>query len=305
MTPGKGGSDVHDQRLTPREIAALAAIVLIWGVNNAAAEVATDVLPPLLVGALRFAIAAVFLVPFVRPPFPDPKMLALLVICGGPVHFALVYIGFSLTEDLSPYAVSLQLWIPFTALFAWLLLKETLTRAAMLGLVIAFGGVVFMTADPRALRDWDAIAIGVLASAFWALATVVARRTSKVPPLKLQGMLALTAAPTLGLGAFLFEGDVPAALARATPMAWAAITFGALISTVVATGLLFWLVQRREAGRVTPYLLTTPLVSIALGVAFLGDVLTPQIILGALATIGGVAVVAIAERGLRAGASRS
>jgi O-acetylserine/cysteine efflux transporter len=78
-----------------------------------------------------------------------------------------------------------------------------------------------------------------------------------------------------------------------------------LISTVIATGLLFWLVQRREAGRVTPYLLTTPLVSIAIGWGFLGDVLTAQILIGAAVTIGGVAVVALAERGLRAGASRS
>jgi O-acetylserine/cysteine efflux transporter len=291
--------------LTPREIAALAFIVVIWGANNAAAEVATDVLPPLLVGALRFSMAAVFLAPFVRPPFPNPISLLVLVVCGGPLHFGLVYYGFSLTEDLSPYAVSLQLWIPFTALFAWLLLGERLPKAALLGLVIAFAGVVFMTADPRALRDWDAIAIGVVASACWALATVVARRTAGVPPLKLQGMLSLVAAPTLFVGAFLFEGNVPAALGRATPAVWAAIAFGALISTVIATGLLFWLVQRREAGRVTPYLLSTPIVSIAIGVAFLGDVLTAQIVIGACATIGGVAVVALAERGLRAGASRS
>ena len=38
---------------------------------------------------------------------------------------------------------------------------------------------------------------------------------------------------------------------------------------------------------------------------FMGDVLTPQILIGAAVTIGGVAVVALAERGLRAGASRS
>jgi O-acetylserine/cysteine efflux transporter len=220
------------------------------------------------------------------------------------VHFGLIYYGFSLTEDLSPFAVSLQLWIPFTALFAWLLLGERLTRGAALGLVIAFGGVVVMTADPRAFRDWDAICVGVLASAAWAVTTVIARRTTSVPPLKMQGLLSLVAAPTLGLGAGLFEPTAMQSIARATPLVWASIAFAALVSTVMATGMLFWLVQRREAGRVTPYLLTTPLVSILIGVGFLGDVLTPQIVIGAAATIGGVAVVALAERGLRAGASR-
>ena len=291
--------------LTPREIAALAAIVVIWGINNAAAEVATAVVPPLLVAALRFMLAAVFLAPFVRPPFPNPKSLAVIVICGGPIHFGLVYLGFALVEDLSPYAVSLQLWIPFTALFAWLLLGERLSRGALLGLLIAFAGIVYMTADPHAFRDWQGIAVGALASAFWALTTVVARRTTSVPPLKMQGLIAMVSAPTLLIGAFLFEPDPLVAVQAATPLIWATILWAALVSTVIATGLLFWLVQRREAGRVTPYLLSTPIVSIAIGAGLLGDVLTAQILIGAAVTIGGVAVVALAERGLRAGASRS
>jgi O-acetylserine/cysteine efflux transporter len=68
---------------------------------------------------------------------------------------------------------------------------------------------------------------------------------------------------------------------------------------VIATGLLFWLVQRREAGRVTPYLLATPVVSIAIGAGLMGDVLTPQILAGAAATIGGVGLVALAESRLK------
>ena len=292
-------------RLTPAEIAALAAIVFIWGVNNAAAEVATQVIPPLLTAALRFTLAAVFLAAFVRPPFPNPKSLAVIVLCGGPIHFGLVYLGFAMVEDLSPYAVSLQLWIPFTALFSWLLLKERLSRGAALGLVVAFAGIVYMTADPRTFRSWEGIAVGAVASAAWAIATVVARRTTSVSPLKLQGLIAVVSAPALWAGAFAFERDPVQAVGEATPLVWATIVWAALISTVIATGLLFWLVQRRPAGRVTPYLLTTPVVSIAIGWGLMGDVLTAQILIGAAITIGGVGLVALAERGLRAGASRS
>ena len=83
-------------------------------------------------------------------------------------------------------------------------------------------------------------------------------------------------------------------------MAWAGI-----LSSVVATSLVFWLVQRREAGRVTPYFLATPVVSVVIGWLFVGDVLTAQILTGAALTMGGVAVVALAERGLRAGAAKA
>lgn len=283
-------------RLTPLEYAALAAIVVVWGVNNAAAKVATEVLPPMLMGALRFGLAAVVLIPFVRPPFPNWKSLAVLALFGGPIHFGLIYWGFAMAEDLSPLVVSLQLWIPFTAVFAFLLLGERLSWPIVAGLLVAFGGVAWMTADPRAFRDWDAILVGAAASAAWALATVVARRTTAVKPVKLQGILALFAAPSLALGSILFEPDPIGAMTRATPLIWACVAWAALVSTVFATGLLFWLVQRREAGRVTPYLLATPLVSCAIGVGFMGDVLTPQIVLGGLATIVGVGVVAVAER---------
>ena len=78
--------DKPHSRLTGLEIAAILAVLLIWGVNNAAAKVATESVSPLLVGAVRFLFAALCLAWFVRPPFPDLKSLAVIVILGGPLH---------------------------------------------------------------------------------------------------------------------------------------------------------------------------------------------------------------------------
>ena len=111
--------------------------------------------------------------------------------------------------------------------------------------------------------------------------------------------------PSLAFASAIFERDQFAALQAATPLVWASVIWAGLISSVMATTLVFWLVQKREAGRVTPYLLATPVVSILIGWAFMGDVLTPQILAGAALSIAGVAVVAIAERGLRAGAAKA
>ena len=285
-----------DSRLTLIEVAAIVCIVVIWGVNNAAAKVATQVLPPMLVGTLRFALASLILLPFVRPPFPQWKSLALLAICAGPVHFGLIYFGFSIAHDLSPLSVSLQLWIPMTVLFSWLVLREPISRAAMVGLGLAFAGVAIMTGDAHALRDWPAILIGVFASAAWALGAIIARRTAAVPALKLQGIISLFAAPCMGLASAVFERNRWGALAHADAMIWGSVVFAAVASTVGATVMQFWQVQRREAGRVTPYMLTSPLVSGAIGVGLMGDVLTPQIVAGAAICIGGVVVVAITER---------
>ena len=287
------------------EIAAIVAVVVIWGVNNAAAKLATETMPPLLVGALRFAIAAACLIPFVRPPFPNWKSLLIIVGLGGPIHYGLIYLAFWLAQDVSPVSVAAQLWVPFTALFAFLLLRERLSRFALIGMGVAFAGVAWMTLDPHAITDWKAILVGIAASAAWAMTTVIARRTTSIPPLKMQGLLALVALPTLAFGSAMFERGQMQALRDADALVWACVVWAGLVSSVLATTLVFWLVQKREAGRVTPYLLATPVVSILIGWLFMGDVLTAQILTGAALTIGGVAVVALAERGLRAGAAKA
>ena len=287
------------------EIAAIVAVVIIWGVNNAAAKLATESMPPLLVGAIRFGLAAACLIPFVRPPFPNWKSLLIIVGVGGPVHYGLIYLAFWLAQDVSPVAVATQLWVPFTALFAFLLLRERISRAALAGMGVAFAGVAWMTLDAHAIADWKAILVGAAGSAAWAVTTVIARRTTSIPPLKMQGLLALTAFPSLGFGSAFFERGELEAIQDATPLMWACVVWAGLVSSVLATTLVFWLVQKREAGRVTPYLLATPVVSILIGWLWMGDVLTAQILAGAGLSIAGVAVVALAERGLRAGAAKA
>lgn len=287
------------------EIGAIIAVMLIWGINNAAAKVATEVMPPLMVGALRFAIAAVCLVWFVRPPFPNWKSLLIIAVVGGPIHYGLIYLAFWLAHDVSPVTVATQLWIPLTSLFAFLMLGEKISRTATIGLVIAFAGVAWMTLDPHALQDWKAIAVGALGASAWALTTVIARRTTSIPPLKMQGLLALMAFPALTIGSLVFETGQWEAAQIAPPVVWGTVIWAGVISSVFATSLVFWLVQRREAGRVTPYLLGSPLVSILIGWLWMGDVLTPQIVTGVAIALVGVVTVALGERGLRAGAAKA
>ena len=64
--------------------------------------------------------------------------------------------------------------------------------------------------------------------------------------------------------------------------------------------LLFRLVQRYEVSRTTPYLLLTPVISIGLAQLILGHHVTPQVLLGAVVTMAGVVLVAVAERRFKA-----
>lgn len=281
------------------EWGAIAAIIAVWGVNNVAAKVATEVLPPMFVGGMRFVLAFVFLAPFLRPPFPPLKEVWPILLFSGPAHFSLIYLGFSMAHSFSPLIISLQLWIPFTALFAWRILGETMRPAAVAGLALAFAGVAGMSLDPKAFADVPAILVGLAASAMWGLATVLMRKMPALKPLKTQAMTALLTAPTLLGASFLFEKHLPAAVARATPLVWGAVAWAGCVSTLGATALLFWLVQRLPPGRVTPYFLLTPLLSCSLGFLVLGDRLSWQVAAGGAATLAGVALVALSERGVK------
>jgi O-acetylserine/cysteine efflux transporter len=282
--------------LTAIERLAIAAIILTWGLNNAAAKVATAQLPPMMVGVLRFALALAFLAPFLKPPFPWSRRLAAICLLSGPIHYGFIYIAFGLAKSLSPLVVATQLWIPFTALFAWKMLGETMKPLAVAGLVVAFVGVAWMSLDPHGAADLPAIALGVVGSACWALATVFVRQTPDAKPLQVQALTAVVAAPVLLAMSFGFEDNVVERVRTAAPIAWACVAFAGVVSTIGAGALLFWLVQRREAGRVTPYFLLTPLVSCTIGVLFMGDALSPQLVIGAAATMGGVALVALTAK---------
>jgi O-acetylserine/cysteine efflux transporter len=285
-----------ESRLHPLEWGAIAAIVMVWGVNNAAAKFATDALPPLFVAGIRFAIALVMLGAFIRPPLPPWRQVLPVMILVGPVHFGLIYVGFSLVHSISLLGVTLQLWVPLTALFAWLLLGERLNAAALAGIGLAFAGSAWMTLDPNALGDGVAVLVGLGASVCWALGTVLVRRMPPIKPLKLQALISLIAAPALLGVSFATEPHVVDSARHASVWVWLSVGFAGIVSTVGASALLFWLVQRRETGRVTPYLLATPLVTAVLGVGIYGDELNTRLIVGGLASMAGVAIVALSER---------
>ena len=76
--------------LLPLEWAAIVGIVLVWGVNNIAAKYMTHYVPPIFMGGVRFAVALLFLFPFIKPPFPDPKRLLVILLLIGPLNAGLI-----------------------------------------------------------------------------------------------------------------------------------------------------------------------------------------------------------------------
>jgi len=208
----------------------------------------------------------------------------------------LLYIAFSKVDVVGPLVVSLQLWIPMTAFFGWLFLGDRIGRLGLIGMIIAFVGVAVMTLDHGTSHDFEAILFGLGASVFGGLGTSWVRKISDISAPKLQALVCLGTAPPLILLSAMTEGNLWTNVQSASVLTWALVAFGAIGSTLIATILMFWLVQRREASRVTPWFLLTPLVSVVFSIFLLGERLTPQVMLGGAATLAGIGFVAFAER---------
>lgn len=282
---------------TPLDFAQLVAVAAIWGANNVAAKVALTAFPPLMTVALRFGLVLAVLSPFLRPPPPGALKAALgMAVFMGPLHFSMLYLGIGLASDLAPMVIAMQLWAPFSVLFAAVLLKERVSALRLAGVACAFAGVAWMSFDPIVFAQGPALALIAGASACYALGATFVRRLAGLNTWSIQAWLALAITPTTALGSALFERGQIRAVLHAGWLPWACALFGAIASSLIANFLLFRLVQRYEVSRTTPYLLLSPLASLALSVPLLGDRVTPQIVAGGAATLAGVLLVAAAER---------
>jgi O-acetylserine/cysteine efflux transporter len=260
----------------PLDFLQLISIAFIWGVNNILAKIAIDNLTPMLTLVFRFALVVPLLIFWMKPlPLERWKAFALMLLFVGPLHFGIQYVALALADEIAP--------------LRWA------------GVAVAFLGVAAMTFDPAVFAQGWPLVMVVIAAACYGLGTVLVRRIGGgVDAWSMQAWIAIATAPTMLLGTVLFERNQLEAITNAPWITWFAIAFGAIVSSIVANAFMFSLVQKYEVSRTTPYLLMTPVISFALAALVLGDTITPQILVGAAGTMGGVALVALAERRFKA-----
>ena len=81
----------------------------------------------------------------------------------------------------------------------------------------------------------------------------------------------------------------------ADTMAWGAIAFVAIGSSVIAHSGMFYLMNRYPVTLVAPMLVLAPIFGVLFAVWLLDEVLTLRIIAGAAVTLAGVFIVAVRE----------
>ncbi|MFT5330538.1 MAG: O-acetylserine/cysteine efflux transporter [Parasphingorhabdus sp.] len=280
-----------------RDFLLLVLVCLIWAFNNVLSKIIVDdwAVPPIFYAALRFAVVALVMLPWLLPmPRPAWRVILIGLLMGGG-NFALLFIGLQTTSPSSA-AIILQLGVPFTILLSVLTLGERVHWRRGIGVSFTLLGVLIVIWRPEGV----ALSAGlwfVAAAAFsGSVGAVLMKQVVDVSPFRFQAWVGLVSVISLTLCSLLFEqGQWSAATAAGWPLV-VAVLFTALIVSVGAHSAYYYLIRHYEANLLAPLTLITPLATIAFGVLITHDNFDLRMGLGAALAIGGVLIVALRRK---------
>lgn len=277
-----------------RDFALLVFVCLLWAANNIVSKFVVAYLhaPPLIYAALRFALVALAVFPWLRPAPRPLWRLLIIAVCMGAGSFAFMFIALK-TISPSSSAIVAQLMVPTTTLLSFFMLGERLSRRRLLGMGMTLAGALLVMWDPHGLS----IATGLL----FALASVIAGSLGAVMMKQMEGVKPLTFQAWVGLASFAVLAPLsaltePGAVAKVIEIGWpfwAAVVFSALVVSVFGHTAYYWLIQRYEANLISPLTLMTPLATIGLGVVITNDPFDARMAVGAAVALAGVLIIAM------------
>jgi len=274
----------------------------IWGSTWLFIKLGLEDLPPLTFAGIRFLIATIvllFLVAVRRLPFPrqrrDFMLLAGTGILSFSVNYGLVFWGEQYIS--SGLAALLQSMLPAFGLIIahYYLPGEPMTPSRIAGVVMGVVGVgvIFsnqlQVSGPKAL--WGSAAL-VLSAFCAAYANVLVKAYCKhIDPVVLAaGQMMFGLIPLFLIGIPL-EGN-PFRF-HWTYMALISLLYLAVIGTVIAFSLYYWLIRNMNVTDTMLIALVTPVVAVILGMIVLKERLEWRPLVGGLMIISGIALIVL------------
>jgi drug/metabolite transporter (DMT)-like permease len=292
-----------------RDLGDLILLAALWGASFLFTRIAAPAFGPLALAELRVAIAAVILVPLLawRAGLSDLHTHRARFLLLGAVNTAIpfslfAYAALSITAGL---ASILNATAPlFTALVAWLWLRERLTPTQWLGMGIGMAGVAWLSVGKAPFsaggHGW-AIAAALMATLSYGLSASVAKRCfSGVRPLAVAAGSQTAAAVLLLPFALAFR---PAGAIRAGD--WAAAIALGVFCTGLAYILYFRLIARVGPAQAMTVTFLIPAFAMLWGALILGESVTLTMLAGCAVILAGTALATGLARIPRPAAVRS
>jgi drug/metabolite transporter (DMT)-like permease len=277
-------------------IAGYLALSLIWGSTWIGSEMLTGRVPPLRVGALRFAIGflvAGLIAVFLRSPLPRPRLLGANLILGPTIAalpYALVIWGGLRTSPVLPILIFAELPLLAALLGPWMGVAPA-PRFAFQGALIGIGGVALAVSNglSNSLPDaagGGAILVAVLSQA---ASLVYAKRVLREAPVLSSTALQLgSAAAVLWLLSTILERDQISHWDSQTGLI--VILLG-IVGSGIGFLLYYWLLGVIEPFQAATLQWTLPVVAIGEGAIAVREIPPWSILVGAAVVLASIYAV--------------
>jgi drug/metabolite transporter (DMT)-like permease len=280
--------------MRPRDLLDLVLLAALWGGSFLFVRAAVPAFGPFALIELRVGIAALVLLPLLamRGRAGELRSNAVPIAVVGVLNSALPFtlFAFASLTMTAGFAAILNATAPlFGALIAHLWLKDRLTRAQGLGLLIGFTGVLLLVWSRNALAGggsgW-AVAASLCATLAYGIAANYTKRTlSGVGSLPIAtGSQCAAALVMLPLAVWAWPEITP-------PLrTWVEVTLLGVASTAAAYLLFFRLIANVGPTRAVSVTFLVPVFGMLWGALYLGERVSPAMLLGCAVILLGTAL---------------
>ena len=283
--------------MKPADVCIAVMVAVIWGLAFVASRIALDELPPELMTALRFAIAAVPCL-FVRKPKVSWPLLIAISFTLFLGQFLAQSIAIAHGVPVGLTSVIVQSQALFTIALAAILFGELPTRMQAIGIGIAAIGLLMICGTVGYDFSIGAFAVLMISPISFAVGNVLLRPAQGARMFDLFAWLCLCAAIPLMALTLVTVGPKPAwhALSQMSPTGIVSMLFIGAISTSIAYWLWGGLLRDYPAAQVVPFALLVPFVGSAASSIVFGETFGPLRLAGMITVVGGIAVMLLSRR---------
>lgn len=273
-------------------------VVTIWGINFLFVKLGLDEISPLLLCAVRFLLASVPAIFFIKPPAIPFRMVAIYGLVMFALQFSLLFIGMHAGMTPGMASLTMQVQVFFSMFFAAILLAERPSIWQIVGAVVSFVGIglVAMHLD-RNISVFGFLFI-LAAAATWGVGNLITKKTNNINMIALVVWGSFVASFPLLMLSLLFEGasSIVYSYHHLTWQGIISVLYIVYVSTWVGYGVWNWLLGRYPVGMIVPFTLLVPIVGILSSVLVLGEPFQLWKLTAGLLVIGGLCINLIGAR---------
>ena len=247
--------------------------------------------PPILMASLRMGLVFLLLIPFWKFRLPNKKFFKPLILFSVSMG-VLVYVFMNLSlfhsSIIAPIILGSQLAIPFGILASAFLLNENISKNKWILIFTSFLGIVIIFFDPKLTENYLGLFFASLMALFFGLAQVYSRQLKELPLSMINASTGIFGFIILIIISVFIEGNVQENIEQINFESWILISYQAVIVSLCAHLLMFYLYKFYTVGKIFPFYSLFPIFGIILTYLVFGEVPTILFILGGIIVITSV-----------------